>query len=177
MERVTIVESFHLGLRPARACEPGPSFKELNLRISFDLDDTLVCGPHVSTERFHFGWGRLWYKERLRAGTLSLMQELLMRQCEIWVYTTSYRSPRYVSNWFQCYGISVCDVVNQARHDKVVGRLGPSKYPPAFGIDLHVDDSSGVASEGKRYGFEVVVVSPEDAKWASRVLEAVILKV
>jgi hypothetical protein len=55
----------------------------------------------------------------------------------------------------------------------VVGRHGPSKYPPAFGIDLHVDDSEGVGLEGQRYGFAVVVVSPEDPDWAARVLEAV----
>jgi hypothetical protein len=64
-------------------------------------------------------------------------------------------------------------VVNQHRHERVVGRRGPSKYPPAFGINLHVDDSTGVAEEGRRNGFEVVVVAPQDVDWAARVLEAV----
>jgi hypothetical protein len=64
-------------------------------------------------------------------------------------------------------------VVNQTQHDRVVGRSGPSKLPPAFGIALHVDDSEGVALEGERYGFSVVVVSPDDLEWTSRVLEAV----
>jgi hypothetical protein len=56
---------------------------------------------------------------------------------------------------------------------RVVGRQGPSKYPPAFGIDLHVDDSEGVAEEGRRHRFAVVVVSPRDPDWAARVLAAV----
>jgi hypothetical protein len=64
-------------------------------------------------------------------------------------------------------------VVNQDRHERVVGRRGPSKYPPAFGINLHIDDSAGVAEEGRRYGFDVVVVAPHDLDWAARVLEAV----
>jgi len=49
----------------------------------------------------------------------------------------------------------------------------PSKYPPAFGIDLHVDHAEGVATEGREHGFRVVVVSPTDADWAKRVLAAV----
>ncbi len=60
--------------------------------------------------------------------------------------------------------------------NQVVGRHGPSKYPPAFGIDLHIDDSEGVGLEGERHGFTVVVVSPEDPDWVTRVLEAVDLK-
>ncbi len=79
------------------------------------------------------------------------------------------------NNEFKCYGIPLQGVVNQARHDRVVGSFGPSKYPPAFGIDLHVDDSEGVAQEGKKYGFTVVIVSPEDVNWTERVLEAVTL--
>jgi hypothetical protein len=54
-----------------------------------------------------------------------------------------------------------------------VGRQGPSKYPPAFGIDLHVDDSEGVAEEGRRHHFGVVVVSPQDPEWTATVLAAV----
>ena len=49
----------------------------------------------------------------------------------------------------------------------------PSKYPPAFGIDLHVDDSEGVRMEGDEHGFRVVVVRPDDENWIQRVLDAV----
>lgn len=49
----------------------------------------------------------------------------------------------------------------------------PSKFPPAFDIDLHVDDSEGVQVEGNDYGFHVVVVHPQDEHWVQRVLEAV----
>jgi hypothetical protein len=49
----------------------------------------------------------------------------------------------------------------------------PSKYPPAFNIDLHVDDSEGVRMEGDLHGFRVVVVRPDDEDWTQKVLEAV----
>src|SRR5262245_19722678 len=67
-------------------------------------------------------------------------------------------------------GIAISGVVNQYEHDRVVSRQGPSKYPPAFGIDLHVDDSEGVAEEGRHHRFRVVVVSPGDSAWAGKVL-------
>jgi hypothetical protein len=140
---------------------------------SFGIDDTLVCSPGVPTEQHLSRWSRLWYAERLRLGTQALMGELLRRRCELWIYTTSYRSPRYLRGWFRWLGVPLAGVVNQARHERVVGRGGPSKYPPAFGIDLHIDDSEGVGLEGERHGFAVVVISPKDAGWAARVLKAV----
>ena len=50
----------------------------------------------------------------------------------------------------------------------------PSKYPPAFGIDFHVDDSEGVKIEGEEHGFRVVIVRPDDEHWARVVLDAVV---
>jgi hypothetical protein len=143
------------------------------MRISFDVDDTLVCGLGVPTEQHVPRWRRWRYTEGLRQGTRELMRELLARRCELWIYTTSYRTPRYLWGWFRCLGISIAGVVNQARHERAVGLRGPSKYPPAFGIDLHVDDSEGVRLEGERHGFSVVVVSPDDLQWTARVLAEV----
>jgi hypothetical protein len=143
------------------------------VRISFDVDDTLVCCPPVPTEQFVPWWGRWWCPELLRRGTRDLMRGLLQRRCRLWIYTTSYRSPWYLWGWFRSLGIPLEGVVNQARHERVVGRQGPSKLPPAFGIDLHVDDSRGVWEEGKRHRFAVLVVDPDDPDWTARVLEAV----
>jgi hypothetical protein len=150
----------------------------LAVRISFDVDDTLVCAPSVPTEEVVPWWWRWRYPEPLRRGTRDLMRELLRRKCQLWIYTTSYRSPRYLRGWFWSFGVPIYGVVNQHRHDHVVrsggyGRYPPSKYPPAFGIDLHVDDSEGVAEEGRQFKFRVVVVSPGDPDWASKVLAAV----
>lgn len=143
------------------------------MQVSFDVDDTLVCSAHFPTEQFVPRWRRLWYPERIRLGTKSLMEELIRRRCQLWIYTTSYRSPRYLRGWFRAIGIPLAGVINQNRHERVVGRHGPSKNPAAFGIDLHVDDSEGVALEGQRHGFPVVVVTPEDPDWGRLVLEAV----
>lgn len=58
-------------------------------------------------------------------------------------------------------------IVNQARHDAVAA--ASSKYPPAFGIDLLVDNAEGVSIEGKRLGFAVLIVDERDTSWCSRV--------
>jgi len=149
------------------------------MRIPFDLDDTLIC------DRKDAPWEpnrvpfllKPWINEPLRLGTRALMQELKQWGHEIWIYTTSYRSPCSVRLWLRCYGIQVAGVINQNIHRAHLqcypGDSFPSKNPRAFGIDLHVDDSEGVKLEGKKYGFKVVVISPEDCNWTLAVREAV----
>ena len=145
------------------------------MRISFDIDDTLVCGPATPTEpttRRGLGWA---FREPLRQGTAGLLRELSGRGHELWVYTTSYRSPWYLRLWFRSLGVRLSGVVNADRHRRVVSRVlanPPSKYPPAFGIHLHVDDSEGVAIEGRVHQFRVLVVTPDDPNWVEAVRAA-----
>ncbi|MBM3994304.1 MAG: hypothetical protein FJ303_09160 [Planctomycetes bacterium] len=149
------------------------------MRISFDVDDTLVLyEPGAPMEVVVPWWWRWRYSEKLRQGAKDLLLELQSLGHELWIYTTSFREPGYMRGWFSCFGVSLADVVNQDVHDHRVNKAQfpgyvPSKYPPAFGIDLHVDDSEGVAEEGRMHGFRVVVVSPSDLDWAERVLDAV----
>ena len=148
------------------------------MRISFDLDDTLICyGPCLPREP------RLpWYKrlvagdEPLRLGARSLMANLQEKGWELWVYTTSHRPPGSIRRWLRCHGIQVAGIINQDTHDAhlkdTLRDFRPSKNPGAFGIALHVDDSEGVRMEGAVHGFEVVVVAPDDEGWAKKVWSA-----
>ena len=126
------------------------------MRISFDVDDTLVLyDPALPSELVVPWWWRWRYTERLRFGTKALLQTLQAHGHELWIYTTSYREPGYMRGWFRSFGVRLTEVVNQDRHDQVVKKSQfpgymPSKYPPAFGIDLHIDDSEGVAAAGER---------------------------
>ena len=148
-------------------------------RVSFDVDDTLACHPaRVAFERGCFpAFMHRWFGEPLRFGTSTLMRELRRRNCSVWIYTTSGRSESYIRRWLLLHGIRIDGVINSARHRHEVAshRLlrVPSKYPPAFGIDLHVDDSEGVEMEGAEHGFRVVLVRPDDPHWTQRVLDAV----
>jgi hypothetical protein len=78
----------------------------------------------------------------------------------------------------RCYGLQPDIIINSMIHEKVViGRYNcdrpPSKHPGLFGIDLHIDDSEGVAVEAKGFGFRAVVISPEDMHWGTSILDAV----
>jgi hypothetical protein len=149
------------------------------MRISFNVDDTLVLHDTADPgEQVVPWWWRWRYKERLRSDARRLLQLLHAHGHEICIYTTSCRDPRYMRGWFSTFGVPLFEVINQDRHDLVVKKSQfagyvPSKYPPAFGIDLHVDDSEGVRMEGEQHGFRVVIVSPTDPDWARHILSAV----
>jgi phosphoserine phosphatase len=140
------------------------------MRIAFDLDNTLIRSAHdfaleTPTRKL---WARLLGKESLRAGIIELAAHCQQQGWQVWVYTTSYRSPGYIRRLFWLYGIQLAGVVNQARHDREV-RVRSTKYPPQFGIDLLLDDSEGVRQEGERHGFRVLVISPTDTAWVGKV--------
>jgi hypothetical protein len=140
------------------------------MRIAFDLDNTLIRGAYLfalETPR-HRLWARMLGKEKLRAGISELVTHCQRQGWEVWVYTTSYRSAEYIRWLFWLQGIALAGVVNQARHAREV-RVRSTKYPPQFGIDLLIDDAPGVGLEGERYGFEVLVISPDDAEWVAKV--------
>ncbi len=139
------------------------------MKISFDLDDTLICySPNVprEPERVPLWWKwRQW--EPLRLGAVSLLGEL-QKQHELWIYTTSYREPRTVKRWLGFYGIRIHRVVNADIHAREVRSRQWSKLPSHFGIALHVDDED-FRSLGEQFDFEWLVVSPHDEGWGDKV--------
>jgi hypothetical protein len=145
------------------------------MRISFDLDDTLICyQAGVPREPNGVPWLFRWYvNEPLRLGAVGLMRELSAAGHELWVYTTSHRNPTAVRRWLRFHGVRIAYVVNQSRHERTIGCRGPSKDPGRFRIDLHVDDSWGVWLEGRRHWFRVAVVVPHDPDWTAKVRAAV----
>jgi hypothetical protein len=152
------------------------------VRISFDLDDTLVrCGKPMATVA-PTGIRRALCSEPLRVGTAELLRELVAAGHEIGVYTSSNRARAGVWLNFWAYGITLGHVVNETVHDRWWrsldrrrrAELAPClKFPPAFGIDLLVDDSATVALRGRALGYRVVVVDPGDPEWRAKVVHAV----
>lgn len=146
------------------------------LRISFDLDEVLFVSPmtHKVEPPLPFPFCRI-YRERLRLGTGPLINELQSRGFEVWVYTSSFRSRRYIDNLFRHYGIKFDDVINGERHVKEVQRdksqLLPQKLPNHYGISLHIDDEPVIAAYGKQFGFEVFQMEEQDDEWAEKILD------
>ena len=145
------------------------------MRIAFDLDDTLIPMDRArQQERLPFPL-QLFYAEGLRPGSRRLLKRLRRDGHELWIYTTSHRSAFYIRSLFALMGIRLGGVVNQDRHLREVKPMPipghrSSKYPPAFGIDILIDDSEGVLEEGRRYDFAVIRVDPSDEEWVETVL-------
>ncbi len=145
------------------------------MKISFDLDDTLILtGKHALYETPVKKFKAIFYREKLRKGTRNLCGELKSLGYEICVYTTSERSIGYIRGLFDVYGIKLSDVINQKVHkDLVQGNrkeIMPSKVPSKFGIDLHIDDDISVKQNGIQFGFRVLIISKDDNQWWLKVL-------
>ncbi len=139
------------------------------MNIAFDLDNTLISSNFPPEE---CRWlRRMFLKERLRRGTKWLFRHLRSRGHRIWIYTTSCRSEKYISRLFHTYGLNLDGIVNLDRHNLKTQPC--SKYPPAFGIDLLIDDSPGVEQEGRIHGFPVIIVSPDNPDWAEKLLDEI----
>ncbi len=143
--------------------------------ISFDLDDLLIPGVKTfSTERRNL-FQKLLGIEAIRLGTVALFRRLQREGHHIYIYTTSFRSPMRIRLMFLSYQISVKKIINQRLHNEVLReqRNRTSKYPPAFNIDIHIDDSLGVRIEGERYNFATVIIDENDSAWQGTIIEAI----
>lgn len=141
------------------------------MRIAFDLDDTLLPTTHdfpveMPSKKF---WSYVFKYEPLRKGTFELFSQCKILNHEIWIYTTSFRSPIYIKRLFWLYNLKLDGVINQNIHTQKV-KQPISKYPPAFDIDILIDNSEGVKIEGERHGFKTIWILPNDNQWTENVL-------
>lgn len=145
------------------------------MKISFDLDEVLFVSPdYMETEpELRFPLNKM-FPERLRKGTVYLINELQRRGFEVWVYTSSFRTDVYIKSLFKRYGIHFNDIVNGYRHRAEVqgskAETLPQKMPTFYRISLHVDDEDAIIENGKRYGFRVLRVCEPDEHWTDKVL-------
>lgn len=92
------------------------------MKVSFDLDETLFIDPDKipAEEKLKFPYCLL-YKERLRLGTIELIKKLQGEHMEVWIYTTSFRSKKYIRKLFKCYGVRIDDDRSVLENGKVYG--------------------------------------------------------
>ncbi|MDE6672370.1 MAG: HAD family hydrolase [Ruminococcus sp.] len=142
--------------------------------ISFDLDETLFINPEKvpAEDGLKFPLDRI-YRDRLRKGTPELLQWINNSGIKLWIYTTSYRSKRYIKNIFRHYGVKIDNIINGKHHAEEVQKnnteILPSKYPSKYHIDLHVDDEISVYQNGISYGFRVYLLKENDDDWTDNI--------
>ncbi|RKN79841.1 HAD family hydrolase [Ulvibacterium marinum] len=141
------------------------------MNISFDLDSTLIPnGKEFETEKLG-GFARLFGIEEIRKGTAELITELQNQGNKVHIYTTSFRTKGKIRRILKYYGIKVDRIVNQEENQHVLKsrNINASKYPTAFGFDIHIDDSKGIEMESERYNFRVIIVEPTDKNWIDKI--------
>jgi len=144
------------------------------MRIAFDLDDTLISSRDdflIEKAKYQV-LAKMFHVEHLRKGTASIFNFCQKNKIETWIYTTSFRSILYIYFLFWLNGIKLQGVVNQDIHNKKAKNKA-TKYPPAFGIDLLIDDSEGVRMEGEKYRFDVLCINPNDENWTDKIKQKI----
>ena len=148
---------------------------KLKMRVSFDLDEVLFVSPmtHKTEPKLKFPLDRI-YKERLRLGTPELINALQDLGYEVWIYTSSFRSEKYIRNLFKHYKVRLDGIVNGDRHLREVQRdkkeILPQKIPSRYRISLHVDDEEVICSWGREYGFNTYQLDAEDDEWKDKII-------
>lgn len=126
------------------------------MRVSFDLDEVLFVSEktHKTEPPLRFPLNH-FYKERR-------------------VYTSSFRSEKYIRNLFRCYGVRFDGIVNGDRHLKEVQRNSktvlPQKLPNRYRISLHIDDETVICSLGAQYGFKTYQLYAQDDNWKEKII-------
>ena len=145
------------------------------MKISFDLDEVLFVSPetHKTEPPLRFPFNRI-FKERLRYGTPELIRTLQKMGYEVWVYTSSFRSEKYIRQLFRFYGVRFDGIVNAQRHLREVQRSRretlPQKLPNFYRISLHVDDETVICTNGRRYGYEVYQLDAQEDDWKEKII-------
>lgn len=145
------------------------------MRVSFDLDEVLFVSPetHKAEPPLKFPFNRI-YRERLRLGTPDVIRSLQKLGYEVWVYTSSFRTERYITFLFRHYGVRFDGIVNGERHLKEVQRENktvlPQKMPNRYRISLHIDDEDVICSLGSQYGFRTYHLDAQDDDWKEKII-------
>ena len=145
------------------------------MRVSFDLDEVLFVSPetHKTEPPLPFPLNRV-FKERLRLGTPELIHELQKMDYDVWIYTSSFRSEKYIRYLFRCYGVKLDGIVNGDRHLREVqhghSESLPQKLPNRYKISLHIDDEAIVCSYGRQYGYNVYQLNAQDDDWKEKII-------
>ena len=145
------------------------------MRVSFDLDEVLFVSQrtHKVEPALPFPLNKI-YIERLRFGTPKLINTLQKMGFDVWVYTSSFRTQKYIKHLFMFYGVKFNGIVNGQRHLKEVQgqrrEILPQKVPPRYNISLHIDDETVICSYGSQMGFEAYQLDAPDDEWVEKII-------
>lgn len=100
-----------------------------------------------------------------------MIAELKSQGHNVHIYTTSFRTNRKIRLTLNYYGIKVDRIVNQNKNRRELKNrnINSSKFPPAFGFDIHIDNSNGVGIESERNNFNAIIIEQTDKNWIEKI--------
>lgn len=148
------------------------------MNISFDLDSTLIPHGNEFEAEKRTLFATFLGIEPIRLGTAKLISDLQKQGHTIHIYTTSFRKKTTIRLMLFYYGIKVGKIINEYQNQRTLKRINKSvsKYPPAFGFDLHIDDAKGVEMEGEKLNFKTIIVKTNDKNWIETIQKEITLK-
>ncbi len=91
------------------------------------------------------------------------------------MYTSSFRTEKYIKWLFRFYHVRFDGIVNAQRHLKEVQgnnkTILPQKLPSRYRISLHIDDENIVCSLGKQYGYNTYQLEAQDDDWKEKIVK------
>ena len=141
------------------------------MRISFELDQTLLTTRDEFPSEKQNIFQKVLLFEKLRLGAVDLMKEIIEKGNEIWIYTTSSRPRHYIHELFLRHGIEITDIINRKKHlDSLsIEKRTLAKFPPAFDIEVHIDNSDNVKLDAGIFGYRAIIIKPDDKNWAEEI--------
>ncbi len=129
------------------------------MKVSFNLDDVLfVSEQGYETEpELEFPLNRL-FPERLRKGSVELINELQKRGFSTLIYTSSFKTPIYLDALFKHHNIYF---------DQVINSYNPEDEKT---ISLHIDSVNN-SQEIESPDLKVFKLSGPDNDWVQKVLD------
>lgn len=148
-------------------------------RVTFDFDEVLCtteAHPRAEQEpHLLIGSFEKRYKERLRWGAPTLIQELQREGFDVWIYTNNFYSVEYLQSFFHAYKVQVDGIINgvgrrkSKKAEAVYREMVAKKYHEVYNVD-----NDGVLSiqPGTRE-FESYDLEVSDREWANKVMDTI----
>ena len=138
--------------------------------VSFDLDEVILAEEGSEhTEKKPLNPLVLGCRERIREGVPALIDALHSMGCDIWVYTGSYASEKYIRTLLRPYHVHVDGVVNGMKNRKTDKGLS-TRFKERYDVSVHVDTESVTCVDTKSKNYEMTDLRNGPSVWAAEAI-------
>lgn len=142
------------------------------MSVAFDLDEVLLVGANGFAEETRVKKvGKKAIPEKLRKGAIEAITALQSKGFDVWVYTASYMSEKYINAMFSLYGLKVDGIINgiKRKRDKEAEKV-IAESMKKYTHRLHIDNKSMVCTYVVKQDFDQFDFENGDEGWAKDIV-------